>query len=230
MFPKIMQKSFIVKLWETLFRLIRDYHPQHLLFNILQKSLKIKEDEQLYALIDVWVHLHLFLAVILWAAFSIVDLVLWLIWFFIIYGFLRISYVVFYSINVIFFDQFRRDSSPRFYMVKSYRRILICLVINYTEILLWFAIFYRFFKNCFYMPNVCLNTLWGSLYFSIITMTTLGYGDIKPINNWGAFLCGLQTLIGVFWAVVMFARFITVFPKVKSRDPDERDPDEAKQK
>jgi len=51
-------------------------------------------------------------------------------------------------------------------------------------------------------------------------MTTLGYGDIKP-NNFGACLCGLQTLIGVFWVVVVVARFITILPKAESLDPDE---------
>jgi len=211
-----------VKLWETLFRFIRYYLPLAFLFRCLKKSLKIKEDEELYALIDAWVHLHLFLAIILWAAFSIVDSVVWLTWIFVIYGILRISDIVIYNINVILFDQYRHNGSKKDHMVRSFRRILICLFINYSEILLWFAIFYRFFKHCFSMPNVCLNNLWGSLYFSIVTMTTLGYGDIKPINNCGACLCGLQTLIGVFWVVVVVARFITVLPKFETRDPDER--------
>jgi hypothetical protein len=210
-----------VKLWETLFRFIRDYHPLGFIFRRLQKSLKIKEDEELYALIDAWVHLHLFLAIILWVAVSIIDSVVWLIWFFVIYGILRISYIVIYNINVILFDQFQRNGLKKNYMVRSYRRILICLFINYAEIILWFAIFYCFLKHCFSMSYVCLNNPMGSLYFSIVTMTTLGYGDIKPINNWGAFLCGFQTLIGVFWIAVVVARFITVLPKAQTRDPDE---------
>lgn len=223
MLQKILRKSFTVKLWETLFGFIRDYHPLGFLFRCLQKSLKIKEGEKLYALIDAWVHLHLFLAIILWATVSIVDSVVWMTWIFVIYGILRISYIVIYNINVVLFDQFQRNAPEKIYMVRSYRRILICLFINYAEILLWFAIFYHFLKHCFSMPNVCLNTPMGSLYFSIITMTTLGYGDIKPINNWGAFLCGFQTLIGVFWIVVVIARFITVLPKVKTLDSDEKE-------
>ncbi len=221
MLLKMLQKSFTAKLWETFFRFIRDYHPHQILFKILKKLLKAKEDEQCYALIDVWIHFHLLLAVIIWLAFGIVDQVTWLMWFFVIYGILRISFVVIYNMNAILFDPFRHNCSKGPYMVRSFRRVLICVFINYVEILLWFAIFYRLFKHRFCMFNVCLNNLWGSLYFSVVTMTTLGYGDIKPIDNCGAFMCLFQTLIGVFWVVVVIARFISVFPKTKSRDPAE---------
>ena len=49
-------------------------------------------------------------------------------------------------------------------------------------------------------------------------MTTLGYGDIKPLTNWGALLCGLQTLLGVFWLVVVVAYFLTVMPHIQTQD------------
>ncbi len=222
---KKIEKSFAVGLWETFFNFVRKYHPHGILFRIVQKKLKISEDERLYAFIDLWVHFHLMIAVILWAFWGIIEPIIFLMWFFILYGVLRISYIIIYNINVILFDQFRINTTPKFYNVRSYRRILICLFINYAEILLWFAIFYRFFRNWFSSYELCLDTLWGSVYFSIVTMTTLGYGDIKPINNCGAFLCSIQTLIGVFWAIVMIARFITVLPKIESLDPDEKKSD-----
>ena len=33
-----------------------------------------------------------------------------------------------------------------------------------------------------------------SLYFSTITITTLGYGDILPVNNTGKFLVVIETI------------------------------------
>ena len=91
---------------------------------------------------------------------------------------------------------------------------------NYLEVLFWFAVFYRFFDQGFDTTesNIHLNNITGSLYFSIITMTTLGYGDIMPSTNFGAFLCGFQTLLGVFWLVVVVAYFLTVMPHIQTLD------------
>jgi len=219
MLSKLLRKSFTVGLWESCLRCARDYHPHGLLFNVFKRIFKIVGDEQSYAFIDFWVHLHLLISVVFWIVVCTLHLPTWFIWTFIIYGALRLSYVVIYNANVTLFDQFRTKTKT--YALRGYRRILVLLLINYAEIVLWFAIFYRLSKHCFCAPNVGLDTVWGSLYFSIVTMTTLGYGDIKPANTYGALLCGLQVILGVFWAVVVVARFITVLPKVRSNDPDE---------
>ena len=36
-----------------------------------------------------------------------------------------------------------------------------------------------------------------SLYFSVVTITTLGYGDISPVTGMGKFLCASEALVGV---------------------------------
>jgi hypothetical protein len=35
------------------------------------------------------------------------------------------------------------------------------------------------------------------LYFSIVTITTLGYGDMTPITNYSRFLVGLESILGI---------------------------------
>jgi len=37
-----------------------------------------------------------------------------------------------------------------------------------------------------------------SLYFSLITFTTLGYGDFRPLERWGRILAGSEAFIGAF--------------------------------
>ncbi len=47
------------------------------------------------------------------------------------------------------------------------------------------------------------------LYFSIVTATTLGYGDLHPAVGWGRALASFEAIFGTFmWAVflVVFAR------------------------
>ncbi len=36
-----------------------------------------------------------------------------------------------------------------------------------------------------------------SIYFSVVTITTLGYGDISPINDAGRILTGIEALLGI---------------------------------
>jgi hypothetical protein len=43
------------------------------------------------------------------------------------------------------------------------------------------------------------------LYFSIVTASTLGYGDITPVKPVAKFLASCEVLFGVGWSVVAFA-------------------------
>lgn len=56
------------------------------------------------------------------------------------------------------------------------------------------------------VPNA--YDFWSNLYFSIVTATTLGYGDLHPVG-WGRALASAEAIFGTFmWAVllVVFAR------------------------
>jgi hypothetical protein len=47
-------------------------------------------------------------------------------------------------------------------------------------------------------------TFLDSAYFSIITITTLGYGDLSPISNFGKVLAACEALLGVVLLGVFF--------------------------
>ena len=36
------------------------------------------------------------------------------------------------------------------------------------------------------------------LYFSVVTFTTLGYGDFQPLVGWSRFLVSFEALLGAF--------------------------------
>ena len=54
------------------------------------------------------------------------------------------------------------------------------------------------------------GTAWNSewLYFSFVTMTTLGYGDITPNNEWAGTLAYAQALIGQLYVALTIARVV----------------------
>jgi len=48
------------------------------------------------------------------------------------------------------------------------------------------------------------------LYFSIMTLTTVGYGDITPVNPVAASLAALEGMIGQLFPVLLLARLVSL--------------------
>jgi hypothetical protein len=48
------------------------------------------------------------------------------------------------------------------------------------------------------------------LYFSLVTMTTLGYGDIAPAAPAARMLCSLEAVIGQLFVAIFIARLVSL--------------------
>jgi hypothetical protein len=57
-------------------------------------------------------------------------------------------------------------------------------------------------------------------YFSLVTITTLGYGDLNPVTELGRILSGSEAVIGSIFLVVVVARLVSLW----SRRPDPSSP------
>jgi len=60
-----------------------------------------------------------------------------------------------------------------------------------------------------FLKNNTIRNFPDSLYFSLITFTTLGYGDFRPLEGWGRILAGSEAFIGAF----MMALFVYTFAR-----------------
>jgi len=49
------------------------------------------------------------------------------------------------------------------------------------------------------------------VYFSLVTITTLGYGDITPGNLVAGFFAGMEALVGVFYIAILVASLVGDF-------------------
>ena len=134
----------------------------------------------------------------------------------IIYGVIRIVEIITYLAEVSIFAAFEED-----YNVRSYKRILLLGLHNYFEVIIWFAAAYCYWQEWF-KGSEKLSTLMGSIYFSVLTMTTLGYGEIYPSVDQGRALVTIQLLIGIFITLVILARFISYLLLPKTRDLKEQ--------
>lgn len=111
-----------------------------------------------------------------------------------------------------------------------------CLVIGlYLFSVLVFAIFYwsfdllRYSSNAEYM-DARVTSIFHCLYFSVITQTTTGYGDITPVG-YGRLVAGIQVLYGTIYLAVFIGLYLLRYiwtPDVVrvsehiAFDPDER--------
>jgi hypothetical protein len=53
-----------------------------------------------------------------------------------------------------------------------------------------------------------------SLYFSVVTFTTLGDGDVRPLGAWARFLAGVEALLRALLAALLGAQLVFVLARI----------------
>lgn len=117
------------------------------------------------------------------------------IWFYLIWR-------IFWTIQGIYGAE-----SARYLECTPIWRILLDVTAAYVLAAFCFSVLYVYLvrqdANAF---SAELN-LGNALYFSIVSMTTTGYGDISPKSGWAKFLVCLQILFGFLYNVLFFSIF-----------------------
>jgi len=135
-----------------------------------------------------------------------------------VYGAIRMLEICVYLAKVVLGSPFER-ARPHRYGATGYRRTLVLAIHNYVEVIVWFAAAYSHWRALFHTPDPNpLTTAPGALYFSVVTMTTMGYADIWPNNVPGRTLVGTHLVIAVFMAVVILGRFVSNLPTPDTKD------------
>jgi hypothetical protein len=206
--------SFIVGFWASMFRILS--WPS--LFTLARWL--APERTRTYVFVDCWALGNLVLA-----GFSLVcgrqGGVSTAEWVLILYGGLRVFEVIVYQINVLLFDEYRALRGGQTYAVRGYRRLVVLSLQNYVELLLWFAFAYRNAAAWFSSAKIPVDTASGALYFAVVTMATVGYGDITPINRRGAAIVVAQSAVGLFMTLMILARFVGILKPPATLDPFE---------
>jgi hypothetical protein len=108
------------------------------------------------------------------------------------------------------------------YALRGYRRIVLLTLHNYGEVVLWFAIFYCRFGDHFTAMSCSVTNPLCALYFSLVTMATVGYGDISPKDPFGRVMVCIQISLAIFLTLIILARVVGYLPQPPSLDPDEK--------
>ncbi len=86
----------------------------------------------------------------------------------------------------------------------------LCYLVLATAFSQIYCILSRFLDNPFNQP-IPAAQMSTFLYFSIITLSTVGYGGITPANPYVRLVAGLEGMIGVFYIAVVVARLVAAY-------------------
>jgi voltage-gated potassium channel len=81
-------------------------------------------------------------------------------------------------------------------------QILGYVALSYLMTIYLFAVIFRticnFDSNAF---NPIINSIWDAAYFSIVTLASVGYGDILPVSGLARLMVSVEILSGVAYGV-----------------------------
>ncbi len=58
----------------------------------------------------------------------------------------------------------------------------------------------------------------NGFYFSFITLSTVGYGDITPVSRMARWLAAMEAMTGLLYVAVLIARLVSLYSAPKSND------------
>ena len=108
------------------------------------------------------------------------------------------------------------------YVVRThlYTAVSVYLLLGMTWFALYCAIDAAFPGSFQYGNNIVANRQSELLYFSLITLTTIGYGDILPLNGEARMLAALEGVIGVLYVAITIAILVSAFKRQERSSPE----------
>lgn len=115
-------------------------------------------------------------------------------------------------------------------LLKSAREIknLLARVLSvfyaYVAVAIIFSALYRLLEHSNPKSfSACFGSWFDAIYFSFVTITTVGYGDIYPVTLLARVMVILEVLIGVLLLVIMLATAISIsFHESTAISPNEK--------
>ena len=71
-------------------------------------------------------------------------------------------------------------------------------------------------------PNAADRKMEGfdAFYFSFVTLSTVGYGDVTPVSNVAKMLAITEAVTGMFYVAILIARLVSVYSATSAAETD----------
>lgn len=110
-------------------------------------------------------------------------------------------------INFSFFLEIKEFLSRGTTKADSFFELLSVAITGFSNIAIFSYIYYLYGVEG--PEGVITGDFITSLYFSIVTWTTLGYGDLKPINEL-RLIASLEALMGYIYMAILIGLFLNM--------------------
>jgi hypothetical protein len=203
-------KSWIVNAYEKIFSALSWVSPYKLL-KYLIKPLSTPGG------VELWVVGNLILA-LSFAIYSSISPYTVMTKIFMWYGIIRIFEITIYQINVLFFDKLRCSKRNTDYKIEGYIRIVLLILQNCIEIILWFCVIISY-----NIPEIGdINRNFPELLInSFSNFTGFGLCELAPTTIETMSWMWAESVIGLFMLILVLARFIGILPIPRSKTPNE---------
>ncbi len=96
--------------------------------------------------------------------------------------------------------------------MRCLKEFVMIVVLVYSLVIVAFATLYYCIDRFYYPTSSYLK--W--FYFSVITLTTVGYGDVTPINSLMQFMVSLEAFVGYILLPIIFTIGLRLILKDKN--------------
>ena len=118
-------------------------------------------------------------------------------WVIVVLGNIRIIQIISLNLNTVLFDVALIAEGTD--SIKRARWHFVAIGFSFLDTVMIFAYLYQFFDHRYGVLNQHSLGFFHYLYYSVMTITTIGYGDIHPVSTLGQVLVMYEAVIALMF-------------------------------